>query len=49
MAVLEERKDAVDNEVFGVLLTDQSKVLDCLLHEQIITNLNAYEMFRPYF
>ena len=48
VAMLEKRKDAVDNNVFGALLTDLSKAFDCLSHEQIITNLNVYEMFKPY-
>ena len=42
LAMLEKFKSSVDKgKVFGVLLTDLSKELDCLLHELIITKLNA--------
>ena len=45
LAMLEKFKSSVDNgKVFGVLLTDLSRELDCLLHELIITKLNAYRL-----
>ena len=39
----EKRKKTVDNEdVFGVLLIDLSKALECTLHDLIIAKLEAY-------
>ena len=41
--MLEKWKLAVNNKkVFGALLTDLSKVFDCLSHDLLIAKLNAY-------
>ena len=43
LAMIETWKKAVDNgNVFGALLTDLSKVFDCLLHDLAIAKLNSY-------
>ena len=46
--MLEKWKNAVDKgKVFGALLTDLSKAFDCLPHELIIAELNAYGFNLP--
>ena len=46
--MLEKWKNDVDKgKVFGALLTDLSKALDCLPHELIIAKLNAYGFNLP--
>ena len=46
--MLEKWKNDVDKgKVFGALLTDLSKALDCLPHELIIAKLNAYGFDLP--
>ena len=41
--MIEKWKKAVDNRnVFGALLTDFFKALDCLQHDLIIAKLNSY-------
>ena len=41
--MLEKYKSATDNKTsFGALLTGLSKAFDCLSHELVIANLNAY-------
>ena len=43
LAMLEKWKRSVDNsKMFGALLTDLSKTVDCLNHELLIAKLNAY-------
>ena len=43
LAMIEKLKTAVDNgNVFAALLTDLSKVLECIPHDLIIANLAAY-------
>ena len=43
LAELEKWKRSIDNgKMFGALLTDLSKVFDCLDHELLIAKLNAY-------
>ena len=43
LAMLEKWKRSVDNnKMFGALLTDLSKVFDCLDHELLMAKLNAY-------
>ena len=43
LAVLEKWKSAVDKgKSFGALLTDLSKVFDCLSHELLLAKLYAY-------
>ena len=46
--MLEKLKNAVDKgKVFGALLTNLSKVFDCLPYELIIAKLNAYGFKLP--
>ena len=46
--MLEKWKSLVDKEkAFGILLTDLSKVFDCLSNELIIAKLNAYGFSLP--
>ena len=48
VAMLERWKGAANNKkVFGALLTDLSKELDCFFHELIIAKLNAYGFSFP--
>ena len=43
LAMLEKWKRSLDNgKAFGALVTDLSKVFDCLDHELLIAKLNAY-------
>ena len=43
LAMLEKWKRSVDNsKMFGALLTNLSKAVDCLDHELLIAKLNAY-------
>ena len=46
--MLEKWKNFIDKaKVFGALLTDLSKVFDCLSHELIIAKLNVYGFNLP--
>ena len=48
LTILEKWRSAVDNKkTFGVLLTDLSKVFDCLSHERLLANLHAYGFSIP--
>ena len=46
--MVDESKKAVDNnKVFGALLTDLSKAFDCICHDLLVVNLNAYGLSFP--
>ena len=48
LAMLEKWKRSVDSgKAFGALLTDLSKAFDCLAHELLIAELNAYKVSLP--
>ena len=48
LAILEKWRSAVDNKkTFGALLTDLSKVFDCLLHKLCLAKLLAYGFSIP--
>ena len=48
LAMLEKWKSAADNKkTFGALLTDLSKVFDCLSDDLLITKVNAYGFSLP--
>ena len=48
LTLLKKWKNAVDEgKFFGALLTDLSKVFDCLNHEPLTANLNAYGFTLP--
>ena len=36
-----------NNKVFGALLTDLSKVFDCICHDLLVAKLNAYGLSLP--
>ena len=41
-------KKAVDsNKVFGAILTDLSKVFDCICHDLLVAKLHAYGLSLP--
>ena len=40
-------KASDNNKVFGALLTDLSKVFDCICHDLLVAKLNAYGLSLP--
>ena len=46
--MVDKRKKAVDNhKVFGAVLTDLSKAFNCICHDLLIANIDAYGLSLP--